>query len=234
MPYAARYLDELEDILSLDKHDTSYELTNTVARYLALWMCFEDVARVARLKIRTARMNEIREEVKADDGQIIYVTEYFRPRVEEVCAILPAAIGGFLMGGKRRQAMLNALIGGGKKLRTNTVSIHLMLRFMAMLGRFRRHSLGYKHEHQMIQAWLSAVKSTAQEDAALALELARCGGLVKGYSNTRARTTTQLSTIVDKARKQKINQAEEVIRLRTAALADDTNTKFQETLNSLA
>lgn len=228
--YATQYLDELTDILALDRHDENYQLTNTVARYLALWMCFEDIARVARLKIRKQRMAEIREEVQADDGQIIYVTEYFSPRAEEVCAILPAGIGGFLMRGRRRQAMLNALIGGGKKLRTNTVSVYLMLRFIALLGRFRRSSLGYRGEHQMIQAWLAVVKSTAQEDAALALELARCGSLVKGYSDTRARTTSQLSAIVEKVRERKIHHAEDATRLRTAALADDNNTHFQAEL----
>lgn len=231
--YAVQYLDELTAILALDVKDANYELTNAVARHLALWMCFEDIARVAMLKTRSGRMDEMRAEVKADDGQIIHVTEYFKPRVEEVCAILPAAIGGFWLAGKRRRAVLGFFVGGGKKLRTDRLSVYLLLRFLGMLGRFRRASLGYRHEHRMMRAWLSVITAAAREDLVQALELARCGCLVKGYGDTRARTTSQLSAIVQKAQQGLLAEPQEVARLRTAALADDTGAELQQALASL-
>ncbi len=60
-----------------------------MARALALWMSYEDVMRVAQLKLRRARMDEVRDEVKAAPGQIVHVTEYMHPRWQEVCDTLP-------------------------------------------------------------------------------------------------------------------------------------------------
>ena len=40
-----------------------------VARYLALWMCYEDIPRVAQLKTRLTRVENIRREVKAAPNQ---------------------------------------------------------------------------------------------------------------------------------------------------------------------
>lgn len=231
--YATQYINELESILEVDQGDDNYALTNATAIYLALWMCFEDVSRVAQLKIRAARMGEIRAEVQAEEAQIVYVTEYFRPRPEEICAILPAALGAFMLSDKVCRSTLNWLLGDGRKLRTNTLFIQLTLRFLTIFGRFRRASLGYRHEHQMIQTWLSAVKSSAQKDMQMAIELANCGRLVKGYGDTRSRTTTQLSAIVDKVHKQEVSQASTIAQLYSAAVADDESKKFQEVLNSL-
>lgn len=229
--YADQYLDELAGIIGLDKNDEHCELTNITARHLALWMCFEDIARVAQLKIRTARMDEIRTETKADTKQIIYVTEYFRPRPEEICAILPAAMGSWLLSSKLCRNMLKFLFGGGKKLTTNKLFTYLTLRFLAMFRRFRRISLGWRQEHLMIQAWLTTIKHAAQTDQMLAIELARCGDLVKGYGKTRERTTGQLVAIVEKT--ASISKASTFVQLRAAALADDDNSQFQKLLNNL-
>lgn len=229
--YAEQYLSELSSIVKLDGAD--YSLTEHVARYLALWMCFEDISRVARLKIRAMRMDEIRTEVKADVGQIFYVTEYFRPRPEEVCAVLPNAIGKRILASKFWKSTLNYCLGEGRKLRTNTVFIQLVLRCLASLGRFRRVSLGYRNEHDMINEWLSVIKEVALKDLPLATEVANCAGLVKGYGNTRSRTTAQLATIVAQVKQQRVSQAEAVIQLHEAALADDANAEFEKVLNNI-
>ncbi|MFK8021503.1 MAG: indolepyruvate oxidoreductase subunit beta family protein [Pseudomonadales bacterium] len=231
--YAEAYLAHIKRIAFLDDGSGDYELTQHAARYLALWMCFEDVPRVAQLKLRATRMNEIRQEVGLkdesgdDDGaeKIMYVTEFFKPRVEEMCAILPAAIGERLMASSLGYKFLN-LFSGGKKLRTNTVSIFLALRFLASLRRFRRGSMGYKHEHALIQQWLTAIEQAAeQQKFELAKELAQCGRIVKGYGNTRERTSKQVKAILNAN-----GEASLVSALRTAALADDQNEQFSKLL----
>ncbi len=230
--YAEQYLDELERFIALDTGANDYELLQTLARYLALWMCFEDISRVAQLKIRDSRMDEIREEVKAMPGQIFHVTEFFKPRVEEMCAMLPASIGSWALDSKFCRATLN-LFSGGKKLRTNSLPIYFSLRFLSFLRKFRRSTLGYQHEYGMISSWLSAIETVAKENPATALELARCGRIVKGYGDTRARTSTQLMSIVSLSKTQTLDNSV-ISELHRAALSGDDNREFETVLKASA
>ena len=51
--YAEQYLQRLQPILQADRPDKNYLLSVETARYLALWMTYEDAIRVADLKIRS-------------------------------------------------------------------------------------------------------------------------------------------------------------------------------------
>ncbi len=95
--YASDYLDKMAHILSQDDAAHDHRLTIEVARGLALWMTFEDTFRVADLKTRGARVSRVREEVQAPPAQVLQVTEFMKPRVEEICGSLPTAIGRFLL-----------------------------------------------------------------------------------------------------------------------------------------
>ena len=83
--YARLYLDRLEGLSS--------DLLVEVARYLALWMGFEDVIRVADLKTRAQRSDKISSEIRAAENQIWYGHDYFHPRFEEFTDILPSGLG---------------------------------------------------------------------------------------------------------------------------------------------
>ena len=227
--YANQYLDELQTVFVQDGGDNEFLLTAETGRYLALWMCFEDIPRVAQFKTRATRMDKVREEVKAESDQLFDVTEFFRPRVEEMTAVMPAALGTWAMNSALCRRFLN-LFAGGKQLRTNTLTIFLALRFLASLRRFRRGMMGFKHEHAMIERWLNAVRVAAQNDQALALELAECGRLVKGYGDTRARTTAQMVAILERLEGQDSASAEAVNAWRTTALEDDTGEAFGRAL----
>ena len=234
--YGHEYLDKLARFVDLSEASNQHQLLQTLARYLALWMCFEDIPRVAQLKTRLSRMDEVREEVKAEADQIFYVTEYFNPRVEEICAILPAGLGKSMLNSKFCYRMLN-LFAGGKKLNTNTLFVYFSLRLLASLRRFRRHTLGYQHEQGMINQWLNAVAAQASHNPAAALELAECGRMVKGYGKTRERTSTQLMAITQRATEQtqQPSKLSDLIReLREAALADDDNQAFNAALAKYA
>ena len=90
--YASLYLDRLEAI--------NGTLVTEVARYLALWMGFEDVIRVADLKTRHERSEKISSEIRATENQIWYGHDYFHPRYEEFTDILPAGMGRMMSGSK--------------------------------------------------------------------------------------------------------------------------------------
>ncbi len=227
--YASQYLEEARAILALDNEDQDFLLTREASRYLALWMCFEDIPRVAQFKTRAVRMEKVRDEVKAESDQLFDVTEFFRPRVEEMTSIMPPSLGQWMMSSSACRSFLN-LFTGGKKLRTNTITIYLALRFLASLRRFRRGMLGYQHEQAMIDRWLLAVRTATQRDPELALEIALCGRLVKGYGDTRARTTAQMLEILDRVEQDGTVSAPVVRSLRTSALGDDAGEAFAEAL----
>ena len=238
--YARQYLDHLRSITGIDNGNSNFLLSRHVARYLALWMCYEDIPRVAQLKTRAARSDSIRKEVLAEDQQILYVAEFFSPRVEEVCAMLPVGLATAISNSRTMVGLINFFMGG-RKLRTDTVSIFALLTILAKMRRFRRGSLGYQHEHTLIAHWLDAVRVLAAHDLEAAVELASCGRLIKGYGETRYRTTQQILKIIqcvqnaaDATTDMRLPTATELAQLRDAAFAGDDNIAFESALANQA
>ena len=66
------------------------ELLRETARHLALWMSYEDTARVAALKTRATRFERVRGEARVQDGQLLAINEYMHPRLQEIVETLPA------------------------------------------------------------------------------------------------------------------------------------------------
>ena len=67
--YAERYVDRVERIVRAEAiaggARTQSDVARETARFLALWMCYDDVIRVASLKSRASRFARIRDEVRA-------------------------------------------------------------------------------------------------------------------------------------------------------------------------
>ena len=218
--YAFEYLDRLDRITALETAATGARLTTAVARNLALWMSIEDPFRVAQLKTRPGRVDGIRTHVRAANHQVVDVREYFKPRVEEWCGMLPAGLGRRLMGSpawRRRLAPLT----GARAVRTTTVSGYLLLRTIAGLRRWRRGTLRHALEADEIGAWLAAIGELAPRDYELAVEVAQCQRLVRGYGATYERGLERFRHLLEVARaKQGLpDAAREVAALRVAALA---------------
>lgn len=189
--YAKSYITTIEALVEVqpDCSDTAQSL----ARWLALWMAYEDIPRVAQLKLRPGRFDAIRGEVGAGPEQLLQVTEFFHPRVEEIAALLPVSLGRFVLhSGLTRKTL--SLFLGPRQLRTDTWATRSIFYVLAGLRRMRRRTLGFEHEHAMIDRWVAAVSNAS---SATSLAIADCARLVKGYGDTRHRTTTQLMMIVD-------------------------------------
>ena len=69
----------------------AFAFTLQAAKYVAVAMAYDDVIRVADLKVRESRFERVRKEVGAKDDQVVYMTEYMHPRMEEVRGTLPKA-----------------------------------------------------------------------------------------------------------------------------------------------
>ncbi|MBC7047176.1 hypothetical protein G6O52_24945, partial [Salmonella enterica subsp. enterica serovar Heidelberg] len=66
------------------------------------------------LKVRASRFARVRGEVRAKDGQIVQLTEYMHPRLEEVCETLPAGIGRRILASERWSRRLEPLFAKGR------------------------------------------------------------------------------------------------------------------------
>ncbi|HXA85692.1 MAG TPA: indolepyruvate oxidoreductase subunit beta family protein [Candidatus Dormibacteraeota bacterium] len=239
--YASTYLDRLEPIRNLvqrsqtdaGKKDSS--LLSETARYLALWMSYEDAIRVADLKTRRARFERVHAEARVADDQLLLINEFLHPRVEEFADILPAGLGSWLLKTGWASRLVNRLTGKGKILQTTSLSGFLQLYWLASLRRWRPKTLRFKREQQWIQHWLEQVKDVAQADHALALELADCPRLVKGYGDTYALGSRNFESLMQAlpTLRQMDNAAAHLKTLREAALADDTGKKLETALAEL-
>jgi indolepyruvate ferredoxin oxidoreductase, beta subunit len=186
--YAALYLERLERLAILEggAHEGPCVLLESVARGLALWMTFEDTIRVADLKTRGSRFTRVREEVRAPSGQVLGLTEFMKPRVEEIAGTMPASVGRWIIGSPRVRGWL-AGVTPGRQVRTSTVSGFLLLYAVSRLRRWRRGTLRFHEENARIEDWLTRIGSTALANYPLAVELARAQRLVKGYGDTHER-----------------------------------------------
>ena len=197
--YAALYLDRLEPIAMLERAQggaaAGNRLTNETGRFLALWMCYEDVIRVADLKTRASRFERVRKEVQAAPGEPLHIVEFLKPGLEEVAALLPRGLSRALLKWARRRGLAQRL-NVGMQVKTTSVSGFLMLRALAWLRPWRRHSARYADEQALIERWLAAIRSAAS-DPALALEIALCGRLIKGYGDTHQRGKDNFLRIMD-------------------------------------
>lgn len=215
--YAGEYLDRLDKINAFKS--SGDELLTETARYLALWMAFEDLPRVAQIKISTERIERFRTEVEADVDQQVGIVEFLHPRVEEFCGVMPARMGRWFQNSKILSWFLG-LFAKPRNIRTNGIIGYTLFYFLAKWRRHRRSTLAYQIEHQHIDRWFAALLSAAERDADLALELAHCGRLIKGYGDTRERGNRSMTTILDTLESLEVT-AVDISKLRAAALADD-------------
>jgi len=230
--YAELYLERLAGILAAERqtdaaasHD--FSVTRETARFLALWMAFDDIVRVADLKCRASRFARVRAEVAAREGDIVRVVDYFKPGMTEFSGLLPASLARRMVAWDRaRKAQGKAPFGLAVHLRTDSVLGFGVLRVLASLRWLRRRGARYAQEQSLIEHWLAAVTSAAATDWVLAHEIALCGRLIKGYGATNERGKANLLHILEHL----VNggmfataglRATAIAQAREAALADE-------------
>lgn len=215
--YADLFLDRIARIRdAAGAGEAGIALTREAARQLAVWMSYEDVARVAQLKSRPERYRRVRHEVHAKPGQPVAVTEFLKPGVDEVCDALPPGLAALV------RSRGSGLFGQPVHLRSTTVSGWLALRILARLRGWRRRSTRYAHEQALIEDWLAALTRLGKDDPPAALETAQLPSVLKGYGDTRRRGRASFERIfaelVESAPAPGL--AERVRAAREAALAD--------------
>jgi indolepyruvate ferredoxin oxidoreductase beta subunit len=157
-----------------------------VARHLAVRMSYEDVIRVAQAKIEPERLARIAAGMGAKPGEPVTVTEFLNPGIEEMCSILPPALARRILAAAERRPWLS---GAHWAMEVNTASVggYLRLWVLAQLRRWRPRSYRFEAEQRAIDAWLALIREAAPISGELALEIAECARLIKGYGDTLKR-----------------------------------------------
>ncbi len=186
---AAQYLTDVASLVrAMPAQHTpeALQACEEAARHLALWTCYEDVIRVADLKTRRSRYERVRAEAQARSGDIVRITEHFKPGVDEVASVLPRALGERLTALAARKGWLGQA-HAGLHIRSTSLWGYLMLRFLARLRPWRPRSLRHAHEHEAMAVWLAAMRAALGASPAFALELAGLPQVLKGYGDTLVR-----------------------------------------------
>jgi indolepyruvate ferredoxin oxidoreductase, beta subunit len=193
--YAQLYLDRLEPIRAADaRAQAGGRLVRETARHLALRMSYEDVIRVAQAKIDPARLERIYAELGVKPDEPFTVTEFLKPGIEELCSLLPPALAKRILAVAERRGLIERLHWG---MEVNTTSVSGFLRFwlLAKVRRWRPKSYRFQEEQRAIDAWLSLIAEAARLSGDLALEIAECARLIKGYGDTLKRGNTNYRLI---------------------------------------
>lgn len=236
--YARLYLERLRTVCDAERAaqpgDEQFAATAQTARWLAVWMAFDDVIRVAALKVRPERFERVRREVGAQPDEIVRIFDHFKPGVPEFAGLLPEPFASRLIAWEKRR------VAAGKppwslplRIATHSIAGGLALKTMACLRFMRPWGSRYQAEQRSIEQWLAAVVSATRQAPQLGLELARCGRLIKGYGSTNERGKRTLEHILEHAagsNPAKIARREDIANLLDAALKDEAGQAFDQAL----
>lgn len=234
--YGDLFLDRLGKVIALDSAANEFKLSNTVAKHLSLWMAYEDTIRVADLKTRGTRFERFRKDVRADDQQIVEVSEYLHPRVEEICDMLPAGLADKLLASKTARKMIAGIFSKGRKVKTTRLPGFLMMYCLSGLKFMRRSSYKYREENQRIENWLGLIDTYHAQDYVLAVEIAALQRLIKGYGDTHARGLKNFASIVDAipSLTQQGNASAGLNALQQAALKTEDGSALESALSQVS
>jgi indolepyruvate ferredoxin oxidoreductase, beta subunit len=225
--YAWLYLSRLRPIAEADQTiGAQGNLLKEVARHLAVRMSYEDVVRVAQAKAAPARMRRIAHEELRVNGEPFSVHDFLKPGIEELCQLLPSFMARPILRLAERKGWLGRVYFG---MEINSTSISGFLRFLilAKLRRLRPYGHRYKQEQQQIESWLALIHEAARRSPELALEIAECARLIKGYGDTHTRGLANYRAIEERVIRPALadqipsgQAADAVASARTAALVD--------------
>lgn len=238
--YARLYLARLQKVVAAEraadpdgKH--GFVVALETARYLALWMAFDDIVRVADLKCRASRYVRVRREVKARPDELVRVYDFFKPGMPELSGLLPRFLAQpLLRWDTRRAAAGKPRFAIPLKVGAHSLSGFVALRFVASLRWLRPRGTRFAQEQEMIERWLGGIIHGVGASWQVGFEVAACARLIKGYGTTNERGKENLLHVLNhlmdidfesaRARAAAIRSA------RESAMSDDTGKALDQAL----
>jgi indolepyruvate ferredoxin oxidoreductase beta subunit len=227
--YGALFMQRVERLRAVARRfgvDGDAGLVGEGARYLALWMAFDDVIRVADLKSRAARFERVAEESGARPGDLLRIADHLKPGLVEIAGLLPPSLAKPLLAWESRRRQDGAApLAMPLKLRADSILGFLALRLLGALRPLRRIGTRYAEEQELIEYWLDTVEAAPSIE--VALELALCARMVKGYGATNERGKENFKSIINSL---KSSDPVSIRRAREAALAEESGTALDAAL----
>ena len=237
--YARLYLDRLRPVVEAHvRAQAGGRLVRETAHHLAVRMTFEDVIRVAEAKIAPERFARIRQEIGVKDSEPYRIVEFLKPGLEEFCAVLPPRLAQRILAwAERRQWNPH----WGMEIETTSATGYLRFWTLAKLKRFRPLGHRYAQEQAAIESWLALINEAARVSADVAVEVAECARLIKGYGDTHKRGSanyqsieTQVIRPILAGRIPPAQGADAIASARTAALVDPEGEGLAKSLAEIA
>ena len=237
--YGREYLERIRALHDVDRaaggasHD--FRFTAEAAKYVANAMAYDDVIRVADLKTRGSRFRRIESEMELGGDQVMRVTEFMHPRIEEVCGTLPAGLGAAILARPRLAHALDRVVNKGRHFRSDRIGSFLALYVVGGLRRIRRRTLRHRNETAHLENWLRLARETVVKDYWLGVEVLRCRRLIKGYSDTHARGESKYDRVLSALPilAGRSDAAEWLRRLIDAALKDEDGEMLDGALKTI-
>jgi indolepyruvate ferredoxin oxidoreductase beta subunit len=238
--YARLYLDRLAAIVDADEHACMQgKLLKEAARHLAVRMSYEDVVRVAQAKISPERMHRIAQEELRVKNEPFSVHDFLKPGIEELTQLLPPFLATRILHFSERKGWLGRVYFG-MEINSTSISGYLQFLFLAKLRVIRPYGHRYAQEQKQIESWLTLIIEAARLSPDLAVEIAECARLIKGYGDTHARGLANYRLIEAKIIRPvlagqipPLQTADAVASARTAALRDPEGESLTKCLSEI-
>jgi len=212
--YAQLYVDRLRRFVG--KNGVDDAMLTEIARLMAARMSYEDLIRIAQLKLAGVA-DRSRTQARSVDVR--------KFRLDELVSVLPAVIAEYL---------LDALEWAGwnhrnVKLRFSSKSWFgiLRLKMGAGLRRWRRYSVRYAKERVWVERWLHMIDRSLTRQPAAASEIVQTATMIHGYGDVYRQGMADWSAIIDGLAKPTFDGvlalpdlADAVAQARAAALPD--------------
>jgi indolepyruvate ferredoxin oxidoreductase, beta subunit len=239
--YCERYLRHVARVVKAEsawgRGAAGWPISREAARYLALWMSYEDVIRVAALKTDRQRWQQIDQSNPRGEADTLRVTEYLKPGVEEMASLLPPRLGKWLIEFAGRHGGPDAF-NTGLRIRSTSIFGFFLLRSLAKLRAWRPYSLRFRDEHAALEDWLALVEAATGIDHAFGAEVVECARIRKGYGSTHRRTAAVFEAIMDKLVRPAIAEgrsaAAALAEIRQTALSDPEAAGTMEIIEAVA
>jgi indolepyruvate ferredoxin oxidoreductase alpha subunit len=238
--YAERYLKRLKPVLDADTAAGAHgRLLKEVARHLAVRMSYEDIVRVAQAKIEPSRLRRIVREELGVGKEPFRVQEFLKPGIEELTQLLPPFIARPILWLARKRGWLGRVYFP-MRIETTSITGYLRLLFLARLRWLRPYGYRFKQEQKQIDEWLLLIVDAASRSIDVAIEIAECARLIKGYGDTHARGRANYGFIEQRIIRPALageipleRAADAVASARAAALVDPDGESLAKCLDAI-
>ena len=164
---------------------------------------------------------------------LLGLADHPKPGLAELAGLLPPALANPLLDWEspRRDAKRWRRRDGATplamplKLRADSILGFLALRLLGALRPLRRIGRRYAEEQELIEHWLVCIEAAPSLE--VALELALCARMVKGYGATNERAKENFRSIINSL---KSSDPADIRRAREAALAEESGTALDAAL----